>query len=121
MNSKGNIDKREQKMKELQKINVDKEEIYREFKDLVAIDSLSFQEREMADRLTEKLRELGFEVSEDEAGEAIGGNAGNLYGFLKGSIPGKPILLSAHMDTVCPGNGKRAFVDEEGKITSEAQ
>lgn len=120
MNSKGNIDKREQKMKELQKINVDKEEIYREFKDLVAIDSLSFQEREMADRLTEKLRELGFEVSEDEAGEEIGGNAGNLYGFLKGSIPGKPILLSAHMDTVCPGNGKRAFVDEEGKITSEA-
>lgn len=93
------------------------DKIYKEFEELVAIDALSFHEREMADRLTGKLRELGFAVTEDNAGRKIGGNAGNLYGFLKGSLPGKPILLSAHMDTVCPGTGKRAVIDGKGRIT----
>ena len=36
----------------------------------------------MADRLKEILRETGFEVMEDCAGELYGGNAGNVYGFL---------------------------------------
>lgn len=97
---------------------VDGDKLYREFEELTAIDALSFQEREMADRLTGKLQELGFAVCEDEAGGQIGGNAGNLYGFLKGSLPGKPVLLSAHMDTVCPGIGKRAVLDKTGKISS---
>ena len=45
---------------------IDVERIKKEFTELVAIDSVTFQERQMADRLTVKLRELGFEVSEDE-------------------------------------------------------
>lgn len=98
---------------------IDVERIKKEFTELVAIDSVTFQERQMADRLTVKLRELGFEVSEDEAGEHYGGNAGNLYGFLPGTLPGEPILLSAHMDTVKPGIGKTAVFREDGKITSD--
>lgn len=90
----------------------------REFVELTGIDSVSFREREMADRLKGKLAELGVAVTEDEAGEAYGGNAGNLYGFLPGELPGEPILLSAHMDTVEPGLGKKAVGREDGRITS---
>ena len=89
-----------------------------EFAELVAIDSVSFQEREMTNRLTEKLREIGFEVQEDNAGRLIGGAAGNLYACLRGTIPGPPVLLSAHMDTVTPGIGKRAVFHADGTVTS---
>ncbi|MCD8123442.1 MAG: M20/M25/M40 family metallo-hydrolase, partial [Lachnospiraceae bacterium] len=95
--------------------------IYREFKELTGLDSVSFSERLMADALTAKLRTLGFEVWEDRAGEQIRGTAGNLYGFLKGQLPGPPILLSAHMDTVTPGIGKQAVLREDGQITSAGE
>lgn len=89
-----------------------------EFKELVQIDSPSFREREMADRLTRKLTEIGFTVREDQAGTALGGNAGNLYAFLRGGLPGGPILISGHMDTVSPGIGKKAVFHPDGRITS---
>lgn len=99
---------------------MDKERITDLFTDLVEIDSLSRGERQIADILTAKLKELGFEVTEDDAGAKIGSDTGNLYAFLKGTDPEKkPLLLSAHMDTVVPGTGKRALIDwEEGKIAS---
>ncbi|MDO5389583.1 MAG: M20/M25/M40 family metallo-hydrolase [Eubacteriales bacterium] len=99
--------------------NIDEESIKKEFSELAAIDSVSFSERQLADCLTEKLRILGFAVTEDEAGKNYGGNAGNLYGFLKGTLPGAPVLLSAHMDTVQPGIGKKAVFTEDGRITSQ--
>ena len=78
------------------------------FQELVSIDSVSLSERNMADCLTGILNSIGFEVSEDRAGELYGGNAGNLYGFLKGDIPGTPVLFVAHMDTVHLGMSKKA-------------
>ena len=54
----------------------------------------SFGERRMADRLKEKLAELGIRAKEDDTAEKIGGNAGNLFGTLKGGMCGTPILLS---------------------------
>lgn len=99
---------------------MNKERITNLFTDLISVDSLSRGERQMADILTEKLKELGFEVTEDDAGEKIGSDTGNLYAFLKGTDPDKkPILFSAHMDTVVPGIGKKAVFDREArKITS---
>ena len=90
------------------------------FTRLVGIDSESRGERKMADVLTAELRELGFDVIEDDAGEKIGSDTGNLYAFLKGTDPKKkPLLFSAHMDTVVPGIGKKAVTDREaGRITS---
>lgn len=93
--------------------------IKKEFSELVAIDSVSFSERQMADCLTEKCKSLGFKVTEDRAGAHYGGNAGNLYGFLQGTLPGEPVLLSAHMDTVSPGKGKKAVFLEDGRIVSK--
>jgi tripeptide aminopeptidase len=79
------------------------------FYSLVAIDSPSLQER---------LEALGVQTYEDGAGELIGGNCGNLYGFLPGRLPLAPLLFSAHMDTVEPGRGKRAIIGDDGLITS---
>jgi tripeptide aminopeptidase len=93
--------------------------IVEEFCRLVSIDSISYQEREMADVLKQSLSELGFEVREDEAGKHYSGNSGNLYAFLKGDLEGDPLLFSAHMDTVTPGKNKKAVVHEDGRITSD--
>lgn len=98
---------------------VNTERLVEEFKELVAIDSVSFHERRMADALKSKLLKLGFEVYEDGAAGVYGSEAGNVYGFLPGTLEGPPLLLSAHMDTVEPGWGKRAVIHPDGRITSE--
>lgn len=99
-----------------------------QFKRMVEFDSETYHEREIADYLTGELKQLGFEVQEDDAGFQLkekipeygdGVPTGNLYGYLKGNTDSEPILLSAHMDTVRPGIGKRAVEDENGRITSE--
>ena len=92
--------------------------LIQEFDELTAIDAESLSERNICDVLKVKLQNVGFTVTEDHAGEQIGGTAGNLYGFLKGTLPGNPILLSAHMDTVSPGKGKKA-IHKDGRITSD--
>ena len=88
------------------------------FRELVEIDSPSFSERGMADALLKKLREIGFTAQEDDAAGKIGGNAGNLYGFLPGTLDAAPLLFCGHMDTVAPAAGKRAIVGEDGIIRS---
>jgi tripeptide aminopeptidase len=98
---------------------INQKRMVEEFCKLVSIDAISFEERQMADELTSILNELGFAVTEDQAGEHYGGNSGNLYGFLQGTLEGDPILFSAHMDTVTPGKGKKAVVHEDGAITSD--
>lgn len=101
-------------------MEVNKERILKEFMELIAIDSESLCERQMADKLKSILADLGFQVSEDNVGSLIGGNAGNVYGYLKGNTQDiKPILFSGHMDTVKPGIGKKAILGEDGKITSD--
>jgi tripeptide aminopeptidase len=190
---------------------VNQKRIMEEFQRLVAFDSESYEEREIADYLKEKLVSLGLDVEEDDAGEKLRAGrkkqqsqaeakeqagqenakvqagqesakvqdgqesakvqagqesakaqarqesakaqdgqksakaqvrqesakaqvrwddsgmqenmeaqaAGNILGRLAGTVPGEPILLSAHMDTVCPGKGKKAVVHEDGRISSE--
>ena len=71
----------------MSKIKVNEQRAVDEFQELTAIDAPSFGERQMADRLIVKLKELGFEVEEDNAGEHFGGNAGNLYAYLPGDLP----------------------------------
>lgn len=88
-----------------------KEDIVKDFVELVSYDSLSFHERKTADWIIKRLRGLGFEVVEDNAGSFYGGDTGNIFARLKGDIEGAPILFSAHMDVVEPGIGKHAIVD----------
>lgn len=97
---------------------VNRQRILEDFFELVSFDSVSFSERTTADWVIARLTKLGFNVEEDQAGRALKGSSGNVYGYLKGSIPGPPILLSAHMDVVQPGIHKSAFLHEDGTITS---
>lgn len=93
--------------------------IRREFAELVSIDAVSLNERATVDWLRGQLEVLGFEVTEDDAGEKLGGNAGNLHAWLPGTTDEEPILLCGHADVVDPGRGKRAVFHQDGIITSD--
>ncbi len=98
---------------------INKDRLTADFLSLTTGSAESLDERRAADLLTEKLKMIGFSVSEDDAGQKLGGNAGNLYGFLKGTISGLPLLLSAHMDTVKPGVNKHPVLHADGTFTSD--
>lgn len=80
--------------------------------ELVQIDSHSLKEYEIAMRLKRELEEIGAEVWIDDAGEKVKGSVGNLIAHFPGNVAGaEPILLSAHMDTVVPGEGVVPILD----------
>ena len=66
-------DRADKEVAEMSKIKVNEQRAVDEFQELTAIDAPSFGERQMADRLIVKLKELGFEVEEDNAGKHFGG------------------------------------------------
>jgi len=74
--------------------------------ELIKIDSLSRKEYDVAMRLKREMEDLGAAVAIDDAGQRVGGNVGNLIASFTGTAPSaRPLLLSAHMDTVVPGEG----------------
>lgn len=77
------------------------------FRDLITIDAPARQEKECVAWTRRYLEDVvGLEVTEDNAGAKIGGNANNLVAWLRGSLPDAPrIFLSAHFDTVEPTAG----------------
>ncbi len=80
--------------------------------ELIKIDSLSRREYSVAMRLKRELEELGATVVIDDAGDKVGGNVGNLIATFEGDAPDtQPLLLSAHMDTVVPGEGIEPILD----------
>lgn len=87
--------------------------------DLIRIDSPSKREKDVAIRLEKEMKELGAECFYDDAGDKINGNVGNLIVKLKGNRSGvPPFFLSAHMDTVGPGEGIKPRV-VDGFIKSD--
>lgn len=97
----------------LDKIQLNEKRVIDQFLELVQIDSPSKNERKVADYLKAKLAEMGLEVYEDEAGHALGGNTGNVIGFLKGNQQARPVMFCAHMDTVVSNQGVKTVVDRE--------
>ncbi|MEA5136533.1 MAG: M20/M25/M40 family metallo-hydrolase [Candidatus Fimivivens sp.] len=87
------------------------------FLEYVQIDSETGNEKAFADRMVQELKSLGGIVTTDNAGEALGSNGYNIYSTFEGTLPGEPILFSAHMDTVKPGIGIRPVV-ADGVIRS---
>ncbi len=92
---------------------IDKNRIRDLLVELVRIDSHSRKERDVALRLEREMRELGAgTVAYDDAGKKVDGNTGNLIALFAGTRPGAPpLLLSAHMDTVVPGEGVKPVVE----------
>ena len=80
--------------------------------ELIKIDSLSRKERNVALRLQREMESLGAQVWIDDAGEKVGGDTGNVIAHFPGTALGThPLLLSAHMDTVVPGEGVVPMLD----------
>jgi tripeptide aminopeptidase len=69
------------------------------FAALCRIPSPFGDERACADDVTARLRAMGLEVEEDDAGPAAGAGAGNLLARIRGRSE-RSILLCAHIDTV---------------------
>jgi tripeptide aminopeptidase len=89
------------------------ERVTRTFLDLVRVDSPTFQEQAICRRLAADLEALGLPVENDGTGRD---GVGNLIARLDGG-PGLPIALSAHFDTVQPGEGIQPVI-RDGVIWS---
>ena len=88
------------------------------FINILKINSPSKDEKEISDFLKKKLKELGFEIWEDNAAEIIEGTTNNLYGLKKGNPNYKSICLNAHMDTVMPTENIN-IIEEDGIIKTD--
>lgn len=80
---------------------IDRDRLVQTFLDLVRIDSPSGKEEQLAQHLVRELAALGADAGRDAHGNVIASLPGD----------GEPLLLSAHMDTVQPGEGVRPIVD----------
>lgn len=102
--------------------DIQKERLIRNFTELVRIDSVSFKERKMADRIRGELQDLGIRFLEDDSAERTGSDSGNLFAVIPaegiGAKKTDTLLFMAHMDTVEPGIGKEAVIHADGRITS---
>lgn len=89
-----------------------------EFVEMVKVSSVSGKEGRFASLLSEKLKDLGFEVYIDEANKGTEGDTGNVLGRLKGTLKTQPVLFCAHMDTVVPGENIKPVI-RDGVIYSD--
>lgn len=86
-----------------------RKEISSLFLQLIAIDSPSGQEHEVADFIMEQLKGLGISGEKDAYG--------NIIAKVEGI--GEPLLLSAHMDTVDPGRNIKAHIEGDDLIVTD--
>lgn len=99
---------------------INKQRILAEFFEMVKIKCSTKAEREVADLIKKRLQSYGgnVTVTEDNAGEKIGGNCGNVIAYVKGNVPSAPVVMfSAHMDCVEPCGGVEPVL-KDGIITS---
>ncbi len=94
-------------------MDINEEHLLKTFLELCRIDSLSKDERAVADYIKSKIGDK-LEIIEDATGNQIGGNTGNLYIYVPGT--GDPIMFSAHMDTVGPVGNIEPILDDDGVI-----
>ena len=73
--------------------------------EMIAIDSVSYEEKPMSDFLETYFKNKGLEVYRDQAGEKFGGNGSNILVHIPGTMEGEAICFNAHQDTVEPGIG----------------
>ncbi|QGT98981.1 putative peptidase YqjE [Candidatus Syntrophocurvum alkaliphilum] len=92
---------------------LNKDRLIKTFLDLVQIDSVSGNEAQVKEYIKNIFEKLDAQVIEDNAGELTGGNCGNLLIRIPGNLDLSPLLFCAHMDTVEPGNGIKAVIENE--------
>jgi len=91
-------------------IDIDADRALTTFLDLVRIDSPTYEERPIIERIARELESLGLSTFNDGTGRD---GAGNLHVRLPGTRPDlPPLLLCAHTDTVEPGRAVRPVVHD---------
>lgn len=100
-------------------ISVQNDRLVELFTTLCSINSPPRQEREVVEYVKGFLRGLGLELREDNAAQAVGGNANNLIATLPANISDAPkIFFSAHFDTVEP-NPNLKIIIQDGIIRTD--
>ena len=82
------------------------------FLELASVPSPSGEERAVADRVIRYLHDCGLDADEDDAGARVGSTAGNVFARLEPTVPGEPVFLCAHFDTVPPTDAVEPVVDD---------
>ena len=98
--------------------DIDKDRALATFLELVRIDSPTYEERPIIERIARELEALGLPVFNDATGRD---GAGNLHARLPGTrsdLP--PLLLCAHTDTVEPGRGVQPLV-RDGVVRTDGR
>jgi tripeptide aminopeptidase len=91
------------------------------FLQLVKIDAVSLQERPVADFIKRKFQQWPIDVFEDQAGQQLGGQCGNLIIRLpENGRSEPPLLLLAHMDTVHSTAGVQVQ-EQDGVLRSDGR
>lgn len=100
---------------------IDEKRLVRTFRELVAINGVSFSERPVADYLRRAFFRIGLRVEEDGAAAAIGGNCGNLLVRVPGRDPSAPgLIIASHLDTILPTD-RLEVVENEGVFYSRGE
>lgn len=90
-----------------------------EFIELVSVPCPSKDEKAEAELIMRKLDELGIEYKMDNVNEKTGGNCGNIWSYIKGTVSDAPkLLFEAHMDSVAPTTGTKV-VRKDGVLYSD--
>lgn len=94
------------------------ERLVQDFIEMVQITSLSLKEKNFAEYLSNKLRDMGLQVYIDNAGDHCNGSTGNIIAKLKGNTAAPTLMFGAHMDTVVPGENIKPQI-RDGVIYSD--
>jgi acetylornithine deacetylase/succinyl-diaminopimelate desuccinylase family protein len=87
--------------------HVDEKSVVKLCSDMVKIPSTTGEEREIAEFISNKMKDLGFQVDLYEADK----NRPNVVGVISSGKKGPRIILNGHMDTVPPGDFDKWSLD----------
>jgi tripeptide aminopeptidase len=90
------------------------------FLELVRIDSPSGEEAACGRYIADALAAAGMSVRFDDTGAVTSSDSGNLIAEMPGTVPGMRVVLSSHLDTVEPGRGIVAVV-QDGVVRSAGE
>lgn len=90
---------------------INKERAIKTFFEYVRIDSESGNEKAICERLIKDIKQLGHNIYVDNSFSKCKSNGNNVYCFIDGTLDARPILFSAHMDTVKPGVNIEPYID----------
>lgn len=90
------------------------------FLELVRIDSPSGEEGAIAAHVIQRLRAMGLRAWADETARESDSESGNVIAELRGTVPGRTLVLCGHLDTVEPGRGVVPVVSD-GVVRSQGR